>query len=198
MHLALVTALALLSGCSTSDNGDAAPPAVPPPVATAETAYTCPMHPSVHAEAPGNCPICGMDLVPAKPGAQPAAVAATPATAAPLEAHDHRSLHDGEVSMYGDHHVEYVGARDEYRFWVTNAKREPITTGVSGSVKDGESTIPLTADNATGLLSGHGVGAGTRAVMVDVTADGATFSLGFNAMPAAGTGEAHGHHHEGE
>src|SRR5438477_8211646 len=26
--------------------------------------YTCTMHPSVHAEAPGKCPICGMDLVP--------------------------------------------------------------------------------------------------------------------------------------
>ena len=26
--------------------------------------YTCTMHPSVHAEAPGQCPICGMDLVP--------------------------------------------------------------------------------------------------------------------------------------
>src|SRR6266513_407618 len=26
--------------------------------------YTCTMHPSAHAEAPGKCPICGMDLVP--------------------------------------------------------------------------------------------------------------------------------------
>lgn len=26
--------------------------------------YTCTMHPSVHAEAPGKCPICSMDLVP--------------------------------------------------------------------------------------------------------------------------------------
>src|SRR5438067_12236727 len=26
--------------------------------------YTCTMHPSVHAEEPGKCPICGMDLVP--------------------------------------------------------------------------------------------------------------------------------------
>ena len=26
--------------------------------------YTCTMHPSVHTEAPGKCPICGMDLVP--------------------------------------------------------------------------------------------------------------------------------------
>src|SRR6266513_3106634 len=28
--------------------------------------YTCTMHPSVHAEAPGKCPICGMELVPVK------------------------------------------------------------------------------------------------------------------------------------
>jgi Cu(I)/Ag(I) efflux system membrane fusion protein len=26
--------------------------------------YTCPMHPSVHAEKPGDCPVCGMKLVP--------------------------------------------------------------------------------------------------------------------------------------
>lgn len=26
--------------------------------------FTCPMHPSVRAEVPGRCPICGMDLVP--------------------------------------------------------------------------------------------------------------------------------------
>src|SRR5437773_6935560 len=28
--------------------------------------YTCIMHPSVHAEAPGKCPICGMELVPVR------------------------------------------------------------------------------------------------------------------------------------
>ena len=26
--------------------------------------YTCPMHPSVKAKKPGDCPICGMHLVP--------------------------------------------------------------------------------------------------------------------------------------
>jgi len=26
--------------------------------------YTCPMHPSVHEEKPGACPICGMTLTP--------------------------------------------------------------------------------------------------------------------------------------
>ena len=33
--------------------------------ATAEaTKYTCPMHPQIVKDAPGSCPICGMDLVP--------------------------------------------------------------------------------------------------------------------------------------
>lgn len=26
--------------------------------------YTCPMHPSVNADKPGDCPVCGMHLVP--------------------------------------------------------------------------------------------------------------------------------------
>lgn len=26
--------------------------------------YTCPMHPSVRADQPGSCPICGMELAP--------------------------------------------------------------------------------------------------------------------------------------
>ena len=33
---------------------------------TAKTIYTCPMHPEIHAEKPGDCPKCGMKLVPAK------------------------------------------------------------------------------------------------------------------------------------
>jgi Cu(I)/Ag(I) efflux system membrane fusion protein len=37
--------------------------------------YHCPMHPSVVSEAPGDCPICGMDLVPIAP--VPAAAAPT-------------------------------------------------------------------------------------------------------------------------
>ena len=30
---------------------------------TALVYYTCPMHPEVHSDIPGKCPICGMDLV---------------------------------------------------------------------------------------------------------------------------------------
>jgi Cu(I)/Ag(I) efflux system membrane fusion protein len=44
-----------------------APPAAPKTEAAAPADvdyYTCPMHPSVHEHAPGQCPICGMTLVP--------------------------------------------------------------------------------------------------------------------------------------
>ncbi|MFT7579923.1 MAG: Cu(I)/Ag(I) efflux system membrane fusion protein, partial [Myxococcota bacterium] len=38
----------------------------PPPAAEASdaTTYTCSMHPSVRSDTPGQCPLCGMDLVP--------------------------------------------------------------------------------------------------------------------------------------
>ena len=31
--------------------------------ASAETYYTCPMHPEIREAKPGNCPICGMTLI---------------------------------------------------------------------------------------------------------------------------------------
>jgi len=35
-----------------------------------QTPYTCPMHPQVRRDGPGNCPICGMTLEPVKPTAE--------------------------------------------------------------------------------------------------------------------------------
>lgn len=34
--------------------------------APAKGGYTCPMHPEVRSDKPGECPKCGMDLVPVK------------------------------------------------------------------------------------------------------------------------------------
>lgn len=34
--------------------------------AEAQTIYTCPMHPEIRQHGPGRCPICKMNLVPAK------------------------------------------------------------------------------------------------------------------------------------
>ena len=37
------------------------------PATPAGTIYTCPMHPEVRQDHPGNCPICGMSLEPVIP-----------------------------------------------------------------------------------------------------------------------------------
>src|SRR5947207_12406354 len=55
IHLLALAAFALVTACSKTST-----PTKPPDV----DYYTCTMHPSVHAEAPGKCPICGMELVP--------------------------------------------------------------------------------------------------------------------------------------
>lgn len=44
------------------------PPASPPVISPLEgTVYTCPMHPEVRQDQPGNCPKCGMSLEPVMP-----------------------------------------------------------------------------------------------------------------------------------
>jgi heavy metal translocating P-type ATPase len=42
----------------------------PPPAAAPGTVYTCPMHPQIRQDHPGNCPICGMTLEPEMPTAE--------------------------------------------------------------------------------------------------------------------------------
>lgn len=65
--------------------------AASPPLA-ATTMYTCPMHPEIRQNGPGECPICGMDLVPeqAPQVNQPQAGRTNPP-------HDHK-----EVTMHAD------------------------------------------------------------------------------------------------
>ena len=38
--------------------------AAAPVLAESRTVYSCPMHPDVHSDHPGHCPICGMELMP--------------------------------------------------------------------------------------------------------------------------------------
>jgi RND family efflux transporter MFP subunit len=58
LSLALLIAMAgfFLAACGKKQAADGKPDNV--------AYYTCTMHPSVHSPVPGNCPICGMDLVP--------------------------------------------------------------------------------------------------------------------------------------
>ncbi|MFZ5477612.1 MAG: hypothetical protein ACOZNI_12620 [Myxococcota bacterium] len=114
--------------------------------------------------------------------------------------HEHTSVHGGVVSMWGDYHVEYAPKDGEYRFYMTDAKRQSVTTDVTGSVKDGDKTIPLELDAATGMLHGKGEGAGTRPVMLEAKVGDKAFSLGFDAAGGSGhhtEGSAHGDAAEG-
>lgn len=99
--------------------------------------------------------------------------------------HEHTSLHGGVVSMWGDYHVEYAPKDGEYRFFMSDAKRQAVDTGVSGSVKDGDEVIPLEFDATNAVLHAKGEGAGTRPVMLDAQVGETSFSLGFN--PAGAT-----------
>jgi membrane fusion protein, copper/silver efflux system len=67
-----------LSACRPAPGGGSA-------ASAKQLKYHCPMHPTVVSDKPGDCPICGMKLVPFEPaaaGTSPAAVAA-PAAEAP-------------------------------------------------------------------------------------------------------------------
>lgn len=50
------------------------------PAPAAKQLYTCPMHPQIVRDAPGDCPICSMTLVPRKAAAASGAASAGPAT----------------------------------------------------------------------------------------------------------------------
>ncbi|MGE3347752.1 MAG: heavy metal translocating P-type ATPase [Ramlibacter sp.] len=50
---------------AAKDKPSAAPPAAAP--AAAGTVYTCPMHPEIRQDHPGDCPKCGMSLEPVMP-----------------------------------------------------------------------------------------------------------------------------------
>lgn len=67
--LAAGTGLVVMSGCGREA-----------PVAEAAKKYQCPMHPLIVRDHPGECPICGMKLVPIEPGKT---AAAAPAGEAP-------------------------------------------------------------------------------------------------------------------
>ena len=52
--LMLGAAIPAMTGCKTSESAT---------TSSQTMKYTCPMHPEIVRDAPGNCPICGMALV---------------------------------------------------------------------------------------------------------------------------------------
>ena len=52
------------------DHGAKVQPPSQDPAGPGATIYTCPMHPQIRQQGPGNCPICGMALEPLAPAAE--------------------------------------------------------------------------------------------------------------------------------
>src|SRR5258705_1758202 len=86
--------------------------------------YTCTMHPSVHAEAPGKCPICGMDLVPVM---KTSAASGKNATQSSQSSHAHAG-HGGMNGMPGMSMGEMnnVPAGNPNEFVVPAARQQQI------------------------------------------------------------------------
>lgn len=74
---AAVLAAAILAGCGGPSGRDAETAPASQQASATNGAdvqrYICPMHTHVVSEEPGECPICGMDLVPVEPPDEPAA-----------------------------------------------------------------------------------------------------------------------------
>ncbi len=59
LFIPFITIALLLSGCSKSEESGKDEHAV----VNQKEYWTCTMHPQVHMDRPGTCPICGMDLI---------------------------------------------------------------------------------------------------------------------------------------
>lgn len=88
--------LSSLAGCqptpattATENVSASPPPATPASRQAGQIAHVCPMHPHIRQHGPGQCPICGMTLVPEATGAEPTPPASTtPGTGIPAPAAD--------------------------------------------------------------------------------------------------------------
>ena len=92
--------------------------------------WTCTMHPEIQQDEPGDCPICGMDLVPKYIGSDEPSVKPTSMTATPITPHrESQAWYRCTMPECGDQ-----GSSDpESRCPVCGMKRERVDSGGEGT-----------------------------------------------------------------
>lgn len=104
--------------------------------------YTCPMHPEVRTHEPGNCPICGMNLVKEEPApaagrkaADPAAAVATPDGLAPVHTESERARLAGVRTVEAAADTVATTVRAVGNVVPDETRVRHVTTKVSGWVE---------------------------------------------------------------
>lgn len=115
--------------------------------------WTCGMHPQVIQEEPGQCPICGMDLVPLGMGESghdhEAAVEASAATVWTCEEHPEiRESEPGECPIDGRPLVPAEPAAEREILFYRNPMDPTITSPVPAKDEMGMDYVPVYADQA--------------------------------------------------
>ena len=150
-QIGLVAALAELKQVFATDSFQPEVHDYDAPPLKSRIEYTCPMHPEVVQDEPGNCPKCGMTLVPRETAESPHAdhAKSTDAQHKPMtSAHEHgKNAHSGHGEAHDHDHAKLAAAEVPTQF-TCPMHPEIITEALGSCPKCGMVLMPVESKDA--------------------------------------------------